>query len=157
LLTFEAEVELVSTNGARWVAYRDFHTGYKTTLRRREELIRAVRLPRATAGWRQYMRKVGARKAQAISKVCLAGLALLEGTTLIDIRLAYGSVAPVPWRAVQTEAILRGCAVDDAAALQRARAALAAELRPIDDVRSTAVYRTQVAGNLLEEMWLGLR
>ena len=154
LLVYEAEIELVSASGARWVSYQDFHTGYKTTVRRRDELIRAVRLPRvtlrATAGWQQHARKVGTRKAQAISKVCLAGMALLEADAIKDIRLAYGSVAPVPLRAVQTEASLRG-RVLNAATINDARAALLAELHPIDDVRSTAAYRAHVAANLLEE------
>lgn len=150
LLVYEAEIELVSASGARWVSYQDFHTGYKTTVRRHDELIRAIRLPRATTGWRQHARKVGTRKAQAISKVCLAGMALLEAGAIKDIRLAYGSVAPVPLRALQTEASLRG-RVLDAAAIKDARAALMAELQPIDDVRSTAAYRAQVAANLLEE------
>ena len=150
LLVYEAELELVSASGARWVSYRGFHTGYKTTVRRQEELIRAIRLPRATAGWRQHARKVGTRKAQAISKVCLAGMALLEADTIKDIRLAYGSVAPVPLRAVQTEAILRG-RVLNAVTINEARAALLSELHPIDDVRSTAAYRAHVAANLLEE------
>ncbi len=154
LLVYEAELELVSVCGVRWVSYRDFHTGYKTTVRRQEELIRAIRLPRvtprATAGWRQHARKVGTRKAQTISKVCLAGMALLEADTIKDIRLAYGSVAPVPLRAVQTEAILRG-RVLNAVTINEARTALLSELHPIDDVRSTAAYRAHVAANLLEE------
>lgn len=150
LLVYEAELELVSAHGARWVAYRDFHTGYKTTLLRKDELIRAIRLPRATAGWRQHARKVGTRRAQAISKVCFAGMARMEGGLLSDVRLAYGSVAPVPLRVGQTEAVLRGRLLD-AAAIYDARVALIAELKPIDDVRSTAAYRARVAGNLLEE------
>ena len=153
LLVYEAELELVSAQGARWVAYRDFHTGYKMTERRADELIRAIRLPRTTAGWRQHARKVGTRQAQAISKVCFAGLGLLEAGTLRDIRLAYGSVAPVPVRARQTEAVLRG-RVLDAAAISAACRTLAAELQPIDDLRSTAAYRAQVARNLLQEfLW----
>ncbi len=156
LLVYEAELELVSAHGARWVAYRDFHTGYKTTVMRNDELIRAIRLPRATAGWRQHARKVGTRRAQAISKVCFAGMALVETGAIKDIRLAYGSVAPVPVRAGQTEAVLRG-RVLDAAAIREARVALAAELKPIDDVRSTAAYRARVAGNLLEEFLNTLR
>ncbi len=154
LLIYEAELELVSASAARWIRYQDFHTGYKTTVMRRDELIRAMRLPRATAGWIQHSRKVGTRKAQAISKVCFAGMALLEADAIKEIRLAYGSVAPVPLRAAQTEAILRGRGLDAAAipaAIIDARAALLAELQPIDDVRSTAVYRAQVAANLLEE------
>jgi CO/xanthine dehydrogenase FAD-binding subunit len=150
LLVYEAELELVSAQGSRWVAYQDFHTGYKTTVRLADELIKAIRLPRTAAGWRQYARKVGTRKAQAISKVCFAGLARLDGVVLSDIRLAYGSVAPVPVRVRQTEAALRG-RVLDTAAVREAQAALAAELRPIDDVRSTAEYRARVAANLLSE------
>lgn len=150
LLVYAAELELVSAQGARWVRYRDFHTGYKTTVMRRDELIREIRLPRVTTGWIQHSRKVGTRKAQAISKVCFAGMALLEADAIKDIRLAYGSVAPVPLRARQTEASLCGRGLD-ALTIRDARATLLAELQPIDDVRSTAAYRAQVAANLLEE------
>lgn len=156
LLIYEAELELVSVRGARWVAYRDFHTGYKKTVMRSDELIQAIRLPRATLGWRQHSRKVGTRKAQAISKVCFAGMALLEAGALKDIRLAYGSVAPIPWRAVHTETALRGQALS-AATINAACAALSAELKPIDDIRSTAAYRAQVARNLLQEFLSQLR
>lgn len=156
LLVYEAELELVTAQGVRWVAYRDFHTGYKTTVMRPDELIRAIRLPRATAGWQQHSRKVGTRKAQAISKVCFAGMALLEAGTLKDIRLAYGSVAPTPWRAVHTETALRGQALS-AATINAACAALSVELKPIDDIRSTAAYRAQVARNLLQEFLSQLR
>lgn len=150
LLVYEAELELVSMKGTRWVAYRDFHTGYKTTVMRPDELIRAIRLSRTTAGWQQYSRKVGTRKAQAISKVCVAAMALLDAGVIKDIRLAYGSVAPVPVRVAQTEASLRG-RVLDAATINEACAMLVAELKPIDDIRSTAAYRVQVASNLLRE------
>jgi CO/xanthine dehydrogenase FAD-binding subunit len=150
LLVYEAELELVSVQGARWVLYRDFHTGYKTTLMRADELIRTIRLPRTAAGWQQHARKVGTRKAQAIAKVCFAGLAKVEDGTVKDVRLAFGSVAPVPLRVWQTEAALRGRTLD-ATAIREACAALAADLKPIDDVRSTADYRAQVAANLLEE------
>lgn len=153
LLVYEAELELISAAGARIVPYRDFHTGYKTTVRRDDELIKAIRLPRATAGWQQHSRKVGTRKAQAISKVCIAAMAKVENGEVKDIRLAYGSVAPVPVRAWKTEAALKGQKVDPAT-IKRARAALLDELKPIDDVRSTAEYRSLVAANLLEEFLL---
>jgi CO/xanthine dehydrogenase FAD-binding subunit len=150
LLVYEAGLELVSARGSRWVGYLGFHTGYKTTVMRQDELIKAIRLPRATKGWRQHTRKVGTRKAQAISKVCFAGVAKLVGDEIEDIRLAYGSVAPVPVRALKTEAVLKSRRIDNAA-IRDSRAELAAELMPIDDMRSTAEYRMQVAANLLEE------
>ncbi|MBS1811361.1 MAG: xanthine dehydrogenase family protein subunit M [Acidobacteria bacterium] len=154
LLVYEAELELVSARGARWVSYQSFHTGYKQMAMRSDELIKAIRLPRTTNQWIQHSRKVGTRKAQAISKVCIAALAKIENNTIHDIRLAFGSVAPGPLRCVQTEAVLKSRAIDDAT-IKDARSALAAELTPIDDIRSTAEYRLRVAGNLLAEFLAG--
>lgn len=155
LLVYEAELELISATGSRVVPYRGFHTGYKTTAMREDELIRAIRLPRTTADWQQHSRKVGTRKAQAISKVCIAAMAEVDSGTIKDIRLAYGSVAPMPVRAIKTEAALKGQQIDEAT-IGTARAELTNELKPIDDIRSTADYRTQVAANLLEEFLSGL-
>lgn len=155
LLVYEAEVELVSAHGSRLVRYGEFHTGYKTTVMQSDELIRSIRLPRVTGGWQQHARKVGTRKAQAISKVCVAALACVNGGVLDDVRVAFGSVAPVPLRCARTESVLRGRGLDRAA-MAEARAALLNELAPIDDVRSTALYRKRVAANLLEEFLLQL-
>src|SRR5262249_20886699 len=135
---------------SRSVAYRDFHTCYKTTLMREDELIKAIRLPRKIIGWQQYSRKVGTRRAQAISKVCIAAMAKIDNGTINDIRLAYGSVAPVPVRVWKTEALLKGQEINSAT-VKAARVELLNELKPIDDMRSTADYRSQVAANLLEE------
>ena len=150
LLVYEAQLEQVSASGARNISYLDFHTDYKTMTLRDDELIKAVRLPRRTGNWIQHSRKVGTRKAQAISRVCLAVMAQVENQTVTDIRLAYGSVAPVPVRCLQTETILKN-RVPDKATITAARVALSNELKPIDDLRSTAEYRLRVAGNLLEE------
>ena len=149
LLVYDAQLELTSVRGRRAVSYERFHTGYKQMDLASGELITAVRLPRRR-GWYQHYRKVGARRAQAISKVCLAAAALVESGRIADIRLALGSVAPTVVRAFGAEAILRGAAVGPEA-LERAGAALASELTPIDDVRSTAAYRRQVAVNMLGE------
>lgn len=155
LLVYEAELELISATGARIAPYRDFHTGYKTTVMRGDELIKTIRLPRATAGWQQHSRKVGTRKAQAISKVCIAAMAQVNDGMINNLRLAYGSVAPVPVRVWKTEAALKGQKIDPAA-IKMARTELLNELQPIDDVRSTAEYRSLVAANLLEEFLRGL-
>ena len=150
LLVYDAQLELISIRGSRLVPYNGFHTGYKQMLMRPDELIKSIRLPRTGESWRQYYRKVGTRKAQAISKICFAGLAELDGEQIKDIRIAVGSVAPVVVRCTQTEDVLRGRKVD-AAAVSDARAELASEITPIDDIRSTANYRLQVAMNVLEE------
>ncbi len=78
LLVYDAEIELVSARGTRWLPYHEFHTGYKKMLLAPDELLRRIRLPRRAKPWRQYYRKVGTRKAQAISKVCFAVAAQME-------------------------------------------------------------------------------
>jgi CO/xanthine dehydrogenase FAD-binding subunit len=150
LLVYEAELTLVSVRGERRVAHRDFHTGYKQTLLAADELIRDISLPRRFSGYISYTRKVGARNAQAISKVCLAALGQMAGGTIRDIRLAMGSVAPVPLRLEETERMLTGKRIDPAL-LAIARKSVAKEIRPIGDIRSTARYRSVVAGNLVAE------
>jgi CO/xanthine dehydrogenase FAD-binding subunit len=156
LLAYDAEVELVSTEGTRRVAYADFHTGYKQTVMRADELIAAVVLQKPREGARHFYRKVGTRRAQAISKVCFAASAEVEGGVLKEVRVALGSVAPVVLRCVRTEGALRG-RVPDEEALRDAVEELGREVAPIDDVRSTARYRKRVAQNLLREFVSGLR
>jgi CO/xanthine dehydrogenase FAD-binding subunit len=155
LLVYDAEIELVSERRVRWVPYHGFHTGYKKMQIAPEELLRAVRMARRAKCWRQYYRKVGTRKAQAISKVCFAGAAVVENGAIRNVRIALGSVAPVVLRAVKTEDALRGAAITPAT-IASAREILAREIAPIDDIRSTARYRLRVAQNLLEEFLLQL-
>ncbi|HKO42945.1 MAG TPA: xanthine dehydrogenase family protein subunit M [Pyrinomonadaceae bacterium] len=150
LLAYDAEVELVSINGARRVAYQTFHTGYKQTVMRADELLSRVYLPRTTSGATQYYRKVGTRKAQAISKVCFSGLARMKDGTIDDIRLAFGSIAPVPFRGLKTESILRGALLDQQV-VDKAKVELSREIAPIDDIRSTRNYRLTVSINLLAD------
>lgn len=156
LLVYDAELELLSRAGSRWVSYEGFHTDYKKMNMRAEELLGRVRLPRAADGLRHYYRKVGTRKAQAISKICFAGAARATNGRIQDIRIALGSVAPTVIRAIKTEALLKGQAVD-ATLIRAAREAISVEIVPIDDIRSTAHYRVRVAANLLEDFLLQLR
>ena len=155
LLAYDAEVELISLNGARWVPYVDFHTGYKQMIMRADELLARIRLPRVSNGVHHYYRKVGTRKAQAISKVCFAATARTHESTLHDVRIVLGSVAPVPLRCIQTEDVLRGVTLDRSS-IRKAQAALAGEIVPIDDIRSTKDYRLKVSLNLLEDFLLQL-
>lgn len=150
LLAYGARLELVSSAGARWIDYADFHTGYKQTAMRADELIARIRLPRTHGDTVSYYRKVGTRRAQAISKVCLAATAEREGKRLVSARIALGSVAPTVVRCRRAEELLRDKTVDEKL-IGAARAAIAEEIAPIDDVRSTADYRLRVAQNLLED------
>jgi CO/xanthine dehydrogenase FAD-binding subunit len=149
-LVYDAELELVSAGDARWLPYQGFWNGYKQIALRKDELIRAIRLPRDKSAWTQFYRKVGTRRAQAISKVCFAGALRTEAGRLADVRIALGSVAPMVLRAIETEKILRG-EKPTATIVRRAQETLAREIAPIDDMRSTARYRLRIAQNLLAE------
>jgi xanthine dehydrogenase small subunit len=140
LAVAEAVVVVRSAKGERRIPFNGFYTGYRKTRRRPDELITAIEIP--VVEGRQWFRKVGTRAAQAISKVVMAGV---RGT---NPKVAFGSVAETVVRATRTEGVLAaGGSIDDA------EAALAKELVPIDDIRSTAAYRRQVACNLLRAFW----
>jgi CO/xanthine dehydrogenase FAD-binding subunit len=156
LLAYDAEIELVSSSGSRWIPYDGFHRGYKQMDIRPQELLAHIRLPRTTPGLKQYYRKVGTRKAQAISKVCLAAVARLEDERVTDTRVVLGSVAPIVLRCKETEDAIRGRTLD-ADTLKLARETLMREIVPIDDVRSTAAYRLRVAANLLVDFLVTAR
>ncbi len=156
LLVYEATVDLISVRGTRSIPYAGFHTGYKKSALAPDELVLAITILRPAAGLRQYLRKVGTRNAMAISKVALAGVATLDGETLRNPRVAIASVYHSPYRCLKTEALLADATVSPKL-IAEARAALIAEIAPLDDIRSTARYRTQVSANLLEEFLLSLR
>jgi xanthine dehydrogenase small subunit len=152
LLALDAEMVLGSARGERTVAATDFWPAYRETARREDELVVRIRIPLAT-GREVRFRKVGTRRAQAISKVVMA-LAWRSpdgDASWHDVRLALGSVAATPIRATATESTLEGRQPTRESA-EAARVALEAELHPIDDVRSTADYRRAVAGRVLHRL-----
>jgi CO/xanthine dehydrogenase FAD-binding subunit len=158
LLAYDATVTLISAGAggvsSRTMPYTEFHLGYKKTALRPEELLHSVQIKRNFSGYIKYARKVGTRNAQAISKVALAGLALIEDGRIADIRIGAASLRETPVRCTAAEQALIGRATDGPEMdklIAAGRAALATEARPIDDIRSTAKYRAAVAGNLLEE------
>jgi CO/xanthine dehydrogenase FAD-binding subunit len=136
----DAVVVVRSLDGERRVPFASFYTGYRATALKPDELIVAVEVPRVEG--RQWFRKVGTRAAQAISKIVVAGVRSDKP------RIAYGSVAPTVVRVPETERILA-----DSGDIDAASAALAREISPIDDLRSTADYRRRVSVNLLRRFW----
>jgi CO/xanthine dehydrogenase FAD-binding subunit len=150
LLVYEAEIELVSAQGRRRMPYSEFHLGYKRTVLRPQELVKAVHLPRGRHLPVEYLRKVGTRNALAISKVALACVGAMQSGKVSTVRIAAASLRETPARLSATEAALLGHALTPER-IQAARKALLQEVNPIDDIRSTANYRAHVAANLLEE------
>jgi len=150
LLVYEATLLLASANGEREVPYTHFHQAYKKHALQSGELIRTIKLPRKCAGYFAFARKIGSRKAQAISKVCMAALGKIENGAIEDVRISLGSVAPVPLRLKVTERLLTGRKIEPALA-SLAAASVAQQIQPIDDIRSTTKYRAAVAANLVAE------
>jgi len=156
LLALDAEVVLGGPRGERTVPIDGFFLSYRQTALAPDELILRLRVP-IVPGREVRFRKVGTRRAQAISKVSMA-LAWRDGTdeggqrrAWRGVRVALGSVAAVPIRAAGAEAVLEGASPTPEVA-DLAAEALAAELQPIDDVRSTAEYRRVVAARLLHRL-----
>jgi CO/xanthine dehydrogenase FAD-binding subunit len=150
LLVYDAEIELISDRGSRRIPYSEFHTGYKRNVLSTDELVYALHMPRRFSHHEQYLRKVGTRRAMAISKVALAGTALLENGIVNEIRLAAASLAAYPARLYKTEESVLGRPITRET-IAGARTALMAEAAPIDDIRSTAEYRKRVGANLVAE------
>jgi CO/xanthine dehydrogenase FAD-binding subunit len=140
LAAADAALVLASSRGERRVPFRSFYTGYRKSVLRADELIAAIEI--LPVEGRQWFRKVGTRAAQAISKVVMAAVRSPAP------RIALGSVAPTVVRLPQTEAALAS-----GGSIAEARRILEGEIRPIDDLRSTADYRRRVSGNLLEQFW----
>ena len=152
LLALDASMVCGSSRGERTVAADAFWPAYRETVLAPDELLLRIRMPIAT-GREARFRKVGTRRAQSISKVVLA-LSWHDGgpdRPWTEVRLALGSVAPTPIRAAATEAVLEGQLPTPETA-DRAAEALAQEIHPIDDVRSTAEYRRLVAARVLHRL-----
>ncbi len=152
LLAADASFVLGSVRGERTVAASAFWPAYRRTALAPDELLIRISIPLA-AGYELRFRKIGTRRAQSISKVVMAlgwrdGGPAARGAPWRDVRLGLGSVAATPIRAAATEAALEGQAPTPETA-DRAAEVLAAELAPIDDVRSTAEYRRLVAARVL--------
>lgn len=148
LMVLGAEVELVSASGTRRMALAEFIAGPGRTRLEPGEALAAVLVPPGLEFQVQHFEKVGRRSALAVAVVSLAALLRLERGRVVEARLAWGSVAPTIWRCPAAEAALVGQRLT-LSALGRVAALVREQVQPIDDLRASADYRRQVAGNLL--------
>lgn len=150
LAVYEATVVAVAARGRREIPLAQFFTGPKRTGLAPGELVEAVKIPLpARPPKRALFRKVGTRAAQAISKTVAAGLLWLRRDgTVEELRFALGSMAPTVRRLRSAEAFVKGQRLTPAV-VREACALVAADVAPIDDVRSSADYRLAVSRNLL--------
>ncbi|HEY3134868.1 MAG TPA: xanthine dehydrogenase family protein subunit M [Blastocatellia bacterium] len=148
LAAYDAEVEVGSARGTRRVPFNQFNTGYRRTVLEPDELVVAVRIPKLKEAERDFFCKVGTRRAQAISKTVMAIKARTDDGRIESISIGVGSVAPTVIRVPETERLLSGAKLTPEA-IEAARRAIAQEIAPITDLRSTEYYRRTVTGNVL--------
>ena len=149
LLVTGGSVLLASIAGLREVPLAEFWTGYRQTAARPEEIIFAFRLPKKGKAVERF-RKIGTRRAQAISKVMAASRIVVENGVIRSAAIALGSVAPVPVRLAPVEALLTGQKLTSALVSEAERLAQAS-VQPIADIRSTAEYRRWASGRLVRD------
>ena len=154
LLSLDAIVDVAGLRGSRSIPYSQFCTGYRKTALAADELITALRIPLPSPDTKLVWRKVGTRRAQSISKVMGAAAITLDGGVVASARIALGAVADRPIRITAAEDAV--CKLTPERAADAARAAVRAAINPIDDVRSNAAYRREVAENLVARFFSGI-
>jgi len=150
LLALDASVVLVSSTGEREVPLEEYFTGYRQTVRRADELIKAVRLPLPLAGTVAF-HKIAKRRFDDISSVAIAFALDIDGGSVRQARIGLGGVAATPVRARAAEAALTGRPWT-AGTVAAAADALRAEGTPMDDHRASARYRTAMLGQSLARL-----
>jgi CO/xanthine dehydrogenase FAD-binding subunit len=151
LLAYGARLEIAHHHGSRWLPYVDFHQGYRKTALQAGELLSAIWIsypPKHSCG---YFRKVGTRAAQAIAKVSIAALIEKDSDGIIQsARFGMASVAATPCTLPSVSQYLLGRALRDIADAQ-VRQRVGQDIAPIQDIRSTAEYRLEIASRLVLE------
>lgn len=148
LLLYEATLELRNVDGVRTIPVSEFFLGPGRTALRRGEYIRAIYIPASDARWTPFFHKVGRRRALTIAIVSVGGLAAASRGRPGEVRIAAGSVAPVPLRLSSAETWASEHPLD-AGTIAHAAELAASEVSPIDDVRASALYRREVTGTLV--------
>ena len=143
LLVLGASVQLVSVEGERTVSLADFYTGVRRTVMRPDEILTGISFPALSSDERGIFLKLGLRQAQAIAVVNTAIVSRFDGEVVVDARISLGSVAPTIIRAPVAEQSLIGKTLTPESIAVAARLA-ASTATPIDDIRATAAYRTEM-------------
>lgn len=145
------QLVLQGLHGQRQVDIDDFWLGYGVTARKTDELAVELRIPAPLNDTAHSAFQRLTRTHEDLAKINAAANLEMSGKTCNSARLAMGCVAPTPLRLKKTEALLNGVEITDEL-LQKVADTVVTEITPIDDIRSTAEYRLQVAGPLLKRV-----
>ena len=144
LIALGASVTLRSAQGERVVPLDEFYLGVRRTVMRPDEMLVDITFPALKENQRGMFMKLGLRRSQAISVVNAAVLLTLEEGTVADATITLGAVAPTIIHAEEAEAYLEGRQIDEETIAEAARLSMVAS-QPIDDIRSSASYRREMA------------
>jgi CO/xanthine dehydrogenase FAD-binding subunit len=149
LLALDAEVELISAGGKRRVPLADFIVGNRRTLRRPDEILASVIVPRGLDDAASIFHKLGARRYLVISIAMVAAVVKTDSNGLVaEARVAVGSCSAAARRLTALERALAGIPARPGLGAVVLREHLG-HLSPIDDVRATATYRHDAALTLV--------
>jgi xanthine dehydrogenase iron-sulfur cluster and FAD-binding subunit A len=151
-----AHVTLTSKWGERTLDFPSFYRGVRQTVMHPDEMLTSITFPALSRQERGIFLKLGLRRAQAVSVVNAAVFLGFDGAVVTHAVITLGSVAPTIIRALAAEKYLQGQQLSDTVIRQAAHLAASAPT-PIDDVRSTAAYRTEMARVLVARALRALR
>jgi xanthine dehydrogenase small subunit len=153
LLILDAEIELTGTQGSRRININQFYIGYRKTVMTADEIITAVHIPLPVRDEYFWLHKVSRRKDLDISAFSAAIRMKVDAGKITDCRIAYGGVAPTIVRLSAVESFLSNKDFNEATFRDAVKVAMD-EVRPISDVRGSADYRSQLAGNILMKFFI---
>lgn len=149
LLALNAVLEAESMNKKREIPLKDFFLGPRKTVLRNDEMITSIKIKDYPINKNGCFIKLGLRQAMAISVATIAMILEVEKNRVKDIRIAMGSIAPIPLRLFKTEEFLKSKEISDDL-IKKAMQKVREEVKPIGDVRASAEYRRYVSGILFK-------
>jgi len=149
LIIYGAELKLQSKRGARTVLLEDFITGVGETIIEPDELITQINIPKINENTSSAFLKKSRVKAD-LSKINLAVYLERKGNVCKNCKIVFGSVAIKALRAEKTEELLKGQIINSEL-INKVAEEVSSEIKPIDDIRSTAEYRMAMSKQMLKD------
>jgi xanthine dehydrogenase iron-sulfur cluster and FAD-binding subunit A len=150
LMALGAELVLTSASGERVVPLNDFYLGVRRTVLAPDELVTEIRFPALKSNQRGMWRRVGLRRAQAISVVHAAFVLTFDGDTIEEASITMGCLAPTIVHSTSTEEYLRGKTLTPEVCAEAGRLACS-DVKPISDLRGSAQYRLALLAGLVSD------
>jgi len=149
LLVLDAVLEVESMDGKREISLKNFFVSPRKTVLHDDEIITSIKIKNDSINKKGCFIKLGLRQAMAISLATVALILEVKKDKVADVRIAMGSIAPIPLRLIKVEEFLKNKKIDDEL-IEEAVKKVREEVKPIGDVRASAEYRRYVSGILFK-------